>query len=190
MDKNNEKESLNLVEKALALDSKHIRAWIHKAGLLGPKEYNEKLACYDRVLEMEPENTDSPLWKAVTLYELGRHVEAFDACEKAIDIEPENPQLWFTLALILENAGRKRESISAYERFVEMAEPGFSRPANNEANRNALSLLKTQVEIVKINEMGEQPADMSVMLALLRSYYMFFNICRNELPHDNNDESE
>jgi tetratricopeptide (TPR) repeat protein len=55
------------------------------------KKYEDSNACFDKALEMNPNDVDVWIKKADLLSILGRFEEAIACCDRALELEPENP---------------------------------------------------------------------------------------------------
>ncbi len=53
---------------------------------------------------------------AITLYQLGRYVDALDACESALEIDPNQARFHYSKGNVLMQIGRIEEAQRAYER--------------------------------------------------------------------------
>ena len=67
---------------------------INKAkALANSSKYEEAITYYDKVLAIEPNNTDALAVKVVALAELGKFGEAITSLDKILAIEPNNTKV-------------------------------------------------------------------------------------------------
>jgi predicted Zn-dependent protease with MMP-like domain/Tfp pilus assembly protein PilF len=90
----------------------------------------DALACFDQVLEIDPENSEAQLEKAIALFELGRFDQArkeFTAISRDF---PEEPWSFHYLGLIAERAGQP--SAPLFEKARALAPAEFPPPVHLE----------------------------------------------------------
>src|SRR5690606_26098777 len=65
---------------------------LHSLWLKASKEPvpDAKVALYDRILELRPEDTEALAWKADAVLELGEHRWALSLCERVLEIDPDD----------------------------------------------------------------------------------------------------
>lgn len=65
---------------------------IHSLWLKASKEPvpDAKVALYDRILELRPEDTEALAWKADAVLELGEHRWALSLCDRVLEIDPDD----------------------------------------------------------------------------------------------------
>ncbi len=87
------------------------------------------LYCYQRALEMEPENEKALQGYARALFDTGRYQEALDAYDKLLSIQPEKKSYLLNRAVCLTNMGRYDDSLKDLYRL------NFETPDDTNVNR-------------------------------------------------------
>ena len=59
------------------------------------KEHTKSFECYDKALEIEPNNTNLWYVKDMALYNLGKYEEAIKYFDKALEINPNDASAWY-----------------------------------------------------------------------------------------------
>ena len=99
------------------------------------QEYEESLKCYDKILELEPENVDALGNKASLLKSLALNLkddsikkeeklrEAVACYDKALKIDPENFECWFSKGDILDfHLHDYKDALLCFEKALEYAD--------------------------------------------------------------------
>jgi len=81
--------------------------------------YGEALKCYDKAIEINPNNTTAWNNKGFVLDELVRYEEALKCYDKAIEINPNNTAAWTNKGAALYKLGRKSEAQRCYDKAKE-----------------------------------------------------------------------
>jgi tetratricopeptide (TPR) repeat protein len=85
-------EALRYFERALAIDPRHVNAWIGRgmAVSTGPGEGgdHEALRCFEQALAIDAACANAWFLKSVVLYELGRADDAAEARRRASHLDP------------------------------------------------------------------------------------------------------
>ncbi len=84
---------------------------------LGQRE--DAIACWDKVLVIEPENTELMALKALTLQELEDWEAANTAWDRVVELLPDNHDAWIQKGITLQKLGRYEEAIAANNRAME-----------------------------------------------------------------------
>jgi tetratricopeptide (TPR) repeat protein len=84
------------------------------------KEYNNAIQCYDKALEIEP--NDSKAWnnKGTALGQLGNYEEAIKCFDKALEMEPNYAKAWDNKGTAFEKLGNYEEAIQCYDKAIEI----------------------------------------------------------------------
>lgn len=82
------------------------------------EEFEEAIAFFDQVLEMNPENADAWNNKGVALFQLGRPVEALAAYDRALQADSESREPLRNRAFVLRTMGRFEEALEIYEAII------------------------------------------------------------------------
>ena len=82
--------------------------------------YEEAIKCYDKALEVNPQQTETWFNKGNSLGSLGRFEEAIKCHDKALEINPQHPMGWNNKGVSLQDLGRFDEAIRCYEKALEI----------------------------------------------------------------------
>ena len=93
----------------------------------------EAIRCYDKVLELDPQ--DALAWnnKGRSLDSLGRHEDAIRCYDKALELNPRNATAWHNKGLSLDSLNRYEEAIRCYDKALEL-DPQDALAWNNKGN--------------------------------------------------------
>lgn len=80
--------------------------------------YEDAIACYDRALQMEPENPKAWFSRGAALVKLQQLDEALTAYERAIELKPDSPEAWFGRGTVLTKQQQLETAIAAYDRAI------------------------------------------------------------------------
>ena len=86
----------------------------------GARRYEESLAVYEQILEMNPHDAYAYSGKGAVLSDLNRFDEALAAYEKAIQLRPDNADAYIGKGDVLKRMGRIEEAEQAYEKAREL----------------------------------------------------------------------
>lgn len=84
---------------------------------LGQRE--DAIACWDKVLVVEPDNADLLALKAFTLQELEDWEAANTTWDRVVELLPDNHDAWIQKGITLQKLGRYEEAIAANNRAME-----------------------------------------------------------------------
>ncbi|MEH2322129.1 MAG: tetratricopeptide repeat protein [Nostoc sp.] len=87
--------------------------------LFSSQQYEQAIACYDKVVKRERKNADAWYWRGYALYFLNKHEEAIASFDQTIQIQPDYPKAWFRRGYSLYSLQRYAEAITAYEKALE-----------------------------------------------------------------------
>ena len=121
--------------------------WNNKGIALGElKRYEEAIECFDKAIELNP--NDPWYWynKGVALSELKRYEEEIECYDRAIELDPNNPWYWNNKGTALGKLERYEEEIECYDRAIEL-NPNNPIYWNNKGN--ALYYLKRYEEAIE-----------------------------------------
>lgn len=85
---------------------------------------NEALESFDRALNINPNDHQSLVGRAIAFSHQGRYDESLNAFDKAQEIQPQDPLILVNRGLVLERMGRYNEAIDAYDEALKI-QPGF-----------------------------------------------------------------
>jgi len=80
----------------------------------------EAIECYDRALEIKPDDYNSLGGKGVSLGKLGRDEEAIECYDRALEIKPDDYNSLRNKGVSLGKLGREEEAIECYDRALEI----------------------------------------------------------------------
>ena len=96
-------------------------------------KYQEAIACYNRVLEINPRDAGAWSNKGNALNKLGKLQEAVDCYDRALEINPRYAVTWSNKGVALYNLGKIQEAVDCYDRALEI-NPRFEKAWNNKGN--------------------------------------------------------
>lgn len=126
-------ERLNALERELSKKSKHIVAAqeeieltneIHSLWLKASQEANAqgKIAIYDQILALRPEDIEALTYKADAALALGQNQWATSLANRALEIDPSNGHALYQRACAYAEAGYVEESLRDLEASIECSE--------------------------------------------------------------------
>ncbi len=95
--------------------------------------YHEALACFDKVIEINPRSAEAWDSKGIALYELGRHQEALTCFDKALEINPRLAEAWYNKGKGLNISGRHQEALTCFDKALEI-NPRLAEAWGNKGN--------------------------------------------------------
>src|SRR3989344_2352192 len=112
------------------------REWGNKGVSLNSLgKHHEAIACFDRMIEINPR--DAKTWnnKGCALANLGKHQEAIACCDRAIEINPRHTEAWYLKGVALHILGRHQDAMASCDKAIEI------EPRNADAWRGKGSAL-------------------------------------------------
>ncbi len=94
-------------------------AWYHRGqALCSTRNYNKATVCYDKALELSPD--DPVLWrrKGFALLKADRYNEALACFDQALAIDPEDATAWQRKGYVLARLGRNEDAIACCEKAL------------------------------------------------------------------------
>lgn len=114
-------EAIHYCNKILENNIRSSEAWLQKGKALGILGKNkEALRCFDKCVEIEPEDEFHWYFKAFALRELGEFEEALFNLKNALKINPDFVDAWNIRADIWKELGNKEESLNSINRSLEI----------------------------------------------------------------------
>jgi tetratricopeptide (TPR) repeat protein len=104
------------------------------------KKYAEAIACYDKVIELDPRSKAAWFNKALVSSHLDKHEEALTCYEEAIRIDPTYARSWFNKGVTCIRLKKIPEAITCFEEAVRLD------PTDEIAKRNKTKALQWQKE--------------------------------------------
>jgi tetratricopeptide (TPR) repeat protein len=80
--------------------------------------YDDALKAFDRAIELNPNDSESWVYKGVILKNLGRIDDALKACDNAIELDLKNSRAWEIKGIVLDYMGRTDDALKAYDRAI------------------------------------------------------------------------
>ncbi len=84
------------------------------------KNFEAAVDCYDKALEIDPQDTFAWFYKGLALDNLGRYEAAIDCYDKALVIDPQDTFAWSFKGCALDNLGRYEAAIDCYDKALEI----------------------------------------------------------------------
>jgi tetratricopeptide (TPR) repeat protein len=101
--------------------------WNHKGvSLTALGRADEAIACFDRVLAIEPLAAENWYNKGDALYELGRHKEAWGCFEEALRLDANFAQAWSGKGVCYAHFGHYMEAIRCYDKALAINPKDFA----------------------------------------------------------------
>ena len=94
-------------------------------------KFQDAMACFDRVIELDPRHRDAWNGRGVCLKELGRYEEAVQCFDRVIAIDPANEETWYNRGEALEKLGKQRAEFRLYEEAIVCFDKVIGINANN-----------------------------------------------------------
>ena len=104
------------------------------------KKYAEAIACYDKVIELDPRSKAAWFNKALVSSHLDKHEEALTCYEEAIRLDPTYARSWFNKGVTCIRLKKIPEAITCFEEAVRLD------PTDEIAKRNKTKALQWQKE--------------------------------------------
>lgn len=97
---------------------------IHSLWLKASKEpgVQAKIALYDRILELRPEDAEALAWKADAALELGEKRWALSLCDRVLAMEPDNAHALYQRACAWAGLGDEEAALGDLERAIDLQE--------------------------------------------------------------------
>jgi len=104
------------------------------------KKYAEAIACYDKVIELDPRSKAAWFNKALVSSHLDKHEEALTCYEEAIRLDPTYARSWFNKGVTCIRLKKIPEAVACFEEAVRLD------PTDEIAKRNKTKALQWQKE--------------------------------------------
>jgi tetratricopeptide (TPR) repeat protein len=125
-----------LLEPAIAsydepLEVKTDEAWYNLGiVLMNAGQFEQALASFDKVLEIEPDLFQVWFNRGIALGKLGRHAEALHCFDRVLEIQRDFHEAFYNRGVSLLYLGRHEEAITSYDKALEI-QPDFCEAWNN-----------------------------------------------------------
>ncbi|MCX6841550.1 MAG: serine/threonine-protein kinase [candidate division WOR-3 bacterium] len=93
----------------------------------------EAIRCFDKALELDPQEALAWDNKGSSLDSLGRYEEAIRCYDKALELDPRNAAVWYNKGLSLDSLDRYEEAIHCHDKALEL-DPRFALAWCNKGN--------------------------------------------------------
>ena len=105
------------------IDGKSRRDWWYEGvdafNMHNPQMYEKAIKCFDKALEIDPNDSDSWALKGTSLDLLNRSQEAIKCFDKALEINPRDAEVWRDRGLAFEEKlGNLEEAIKCYDKAL------------------------------------------------------------------------
>ena len=103
-----------------------LEEWLEKGDIFYDQgRYGNAIKCYNKALELDPENVDAWVGKGYALNMLGRYLEALECFNKALELDPENVDAWNNKGLVLQRMGRYEEALEYFNMALKI-DPNYA----------------------------------------------------------------
>lgn len=130
---------------------------LYAVSLLRRLQFDEAIAAFRRVVELEPKHDEALHNVAFCLLNLGRYQEAFDAYNLTFSRLSTEGSLRMA-ALLLHRLGRLPESVNAYRRLLQRGNP--SAPGRPAAIQGYVSVLRDSGQVLEADHMSRMLRDL------------------------------
>jgi tetratricopeptide (TPR) repeat protein len=101
--------------------SQEAASWYAKGDKLARKAcYAEALACFDQVIERQPNHQAAWVFRAVMLLYLEKPNEALVSCDQAIQICSSSQEAWLFRGAALQRLGEYRQAYASYNHSLKL----------------------------------------------------------------------
>jgi len=95
--------------------------WISRGkSYLKNLEFRKAIKCFDKVIVINPENSEAWYCKGNALIFLGRSEEAILCFDKSLEIHPDVPEVLYKKGIAMGNVGRFEEAIVCFNKVLEL----------------------------------------------------------------------
>ncbi|GAB4202708.1 MAG: hypothetical protein OHK0022_26130 [Roseiflexaceae bacterium] len=91
--------------------------------LLRQNQPAEALACFERALRLDPQQSQLWVWKAYALADQGRFPAALESYDRALSIDPTGANVWNSKGLLLMELGRLDQALECFDHALAHARP-------------------------------------------------------------------
>jgi Flp pilus assembly protein TadD len=135
-------ESLDLLQRLVALEPNYPGAWVALGVAQGRgQQWDAAIQSFREAVARHPQDAFARKNLGAALSQTGHLDEARDHLKAAVVLLPSDPQAWLNLAMNLEQSGVNAEAETAYQRVISL-DPGGHLAEKAEAGRNRLTQVK------------------------------------------------
>lgn len=80
--------------------------------------YEEALVCFDKAVEVQPDDYAAWVFRGVVIIHLNRPEDALKSCNKALEIQNSDVQAWIFRGVALHRLGRYAEAYDSYNKAL------------------------------------------------------------------------
>ncbi|MCK7546433.1 tetratricopeptide repeat protein [Marinobacter koreensis] len=97
---------------------------VHSLWLKASQETSQqnKIAAYDRILDMRPDDVEALSYKADAVLEMQEPLWAISLCQRALRLAPDNGHAHYQLACAYAEIGRWEDAVSTLEKAIDISE--------------------------------------------------------------------
>ncbi|MEH1800985.1 MAG: tetratricopeptide repeat protein [Nostoc sp.] len=88
--------------------------------LVSSRQYEQAIACYDKIIKNKAKNADALYWRGYALYSLNKHDEAIASYDRVIKIQPDYVNAWYLRGYSLYFLQRYVEAVDSYKKALEI----------------------------------------------------------------------
>ena len=116
-----DRDKLSRIRTSKRLKPNALESLINEGNVLyAQTKYDEAIACYDRILEVDPKNIDALINKGLALSALAKHDEAIACYDKVLELDPDDVEALHAASLngkawILANIGKNQIALNLIE---------------------------------------------------------------------------
>ncbi len=81
-------------------------------------EYEKAITCFERMLEIDPENYRAHYNLGITYFNLGNIEKALDSYNKSLKINPDYKYCYYNIGYLYENVGELEKAMDNYEKAL------------------------------------------------------------------------
>src|SRR6478735_5568015 len=82
--------------------------------LLNNDSFDSSIECFDRSLNLSPDNPETLTKKGIALMNIGKFSESIECFDRSLNLSPDNPETLKSIAKSLALVGKYRESLRYY----------------------------------------------------------------------------
>ena len=117
-------DGIRFINYAIKLDPQNEEAWLFKGNILKnadrlPNYQTNALKCFEKVIELNPDNENALIGSMLTHSWQGTLDEHIDTCSRVLEINPDNYEAWYWKGVALYNKEQYENAIDAMDKAIE-----------------------------------------------------------------------